>query len=127
MSHFFTDEVFAPLAKRLGTIDVERTYRQAIEVATDEGREMLRHELRAEGAPSTIGAHVRVLGVRGFVGATGIADRDPVSDDALEWEFGAMDGSTPPHRTFSFVADDMAAVAGTEAARRFSEQIVGAK
>lgn len=124
---FITDEVFAPLSKRLGSIDVEDTYRKAIHVAVDEGREMLRQELTAERAPSNLRGAIRVLGVQGLVGATGIPDRDPISDDALEWEFGAMDGSTPPHRTLSFVADDMAAVASGEAAQRFSQQIVGAK
>lgn len=127
MSHFFTDEVFAPLSKRLGSIDVERTFRQSIEIAVDEGREILREELRAEGAPREIAEHVRGLGVRGLVGATGIPDRDPVSDDALEWEYGAMDGSTPPHQTFRFAADDMASVAADDAAQRFARQIVGAK
>lgn len=126
MTAFIKDEVFAPLAKRLASINVEHTYRQAIEVAVDEGREMLRHELRAEGAPREIADHVRGLGVRGLTGATGIPDRDPASDDALEWEFGAMDGSTPPHRTFSFVADDMADMAAGEAATRFSKQIADA-
>lgn len=126
MTPFITDGVFGPLAKRLGKIDVAQVYRQGIEVAVDEGREILREELRAEGAPREIGEHIRVLGVRGFVGSTGIPDPDPVSDDALEWEYGAMDGSTPPHQTFAFVAQDMARVAAAEVASRVTRQIIGA-
>lgn len=121
-----TDGVFGPLATRLGKIDVERTYRQAIEVAVDEGAEMLRMELTAEGAPRELREAVKPLRVQGLQGAAGIPDSNPVSDDALEWEFGAMDGSTPPHATFRFVADDMAEFAAMEAADRFERQIVGA-
>jgi len=125
MAKFITDGVFGPLARRLNSIDVDRTYRQSLEVAADEGAEMLRMELQAEGAPREIAAAVRPFPVVGHVAAAGIRDENPVSDDALEWEYGAMDGSTPPHATFRFVADDMADVATEEAARRFSEQIVG--
>lgn len=121
-----TDGVFGPLSTRLGKIDVERTYRQAIEVAVDEGAEMLRMELDAEGASRDLRAAVKPMRVQGLTGMAGIPDSNPASDDALEWEYGAMDGSTPPHATFRFVADDMADFAAEDAARRFSEQIVGA-
>lgn len=126
MAKTVTDGVFGPLAARLGRIDVARTYRQAIEVAVDEGAEMLRMELDAERAPREIRDAVKPLRVQGMTGAAGILDSNPVSDDALEWELGAMDGSTPPHGTFRFVADDMADVAAEEAANRFTAQIVGA-
>lgn len=122
---YVTDEFAGPLASRLGQIDVERTYRQAIEVAADEGVEMLRMELHAEGAPPNIGRAVGVRRVQGLQGAAGILDRDPASDDALEWEYGAMDGSTPPHGTFRFVSEDMAAFASEDAAERFTKQIAG--
>lgn len=125
-SKTITDGVFGPLAARLGRIDVEKTYRQAIEIAVDEGAEMLRMELDAERAPRPLRDAVKPLRVQGLTGAAGIPDSNPVSDDALEWEYGAMDGSTPPRATFRFVADDMADVAAEEAANRFTAQIVGA-
>lgn len=122
---YVIDEFAGPLAKRLAAIDVERTYRQAIEIAADEGVEMLRMELEAEGAPSNIARSIHTLRLQGLQGGAGIRDSDPASDDALEWELGAMDGSTPPHGTFHFVSEDMADVASEEAAARFTNQIVG--
>lgn len=122
---FFTDGVFGPLASRLGQIDVEKTYRQAIEVASGDGVEYLRMELRADGAPRNVREAVKALRPQGLTGGAGIPDSNPASDDALEWELGAMDGSTPPHGTFRMVADDMADDAAAEAASRFSKQIVG--
>lgn len=122
---FITDEVFAPLASRLGKIDVEKTYREAIQVAAGDGVEYLRMELAAEGAPRNVREAVKVLKTQGLTGGAGIPDSNPASDDALEWEYGAMDGSTPPHGTFRMVSQDMADDASAEAATRFSKQIVG--
>lgn len=122
---FVNDGVFGPLAQRLGRIDVEKTYRQAIDIAADEGAEMLRMELHADGAPQNVRTAVKVMRTQGLVGAAGIVDSNPASDDALEWEFGSMNGHTPPHGTFRMVAEDMADVAAEEAATRFSKQIVG--
>jgi hypothetical protein len=125
MSQVFKDEVFAPLAKRLEQINVEQVFGTSMRVAGNEGRELLREQLRAEGAPAHIATKSRFLGVQGLTAAVGIPDTDPASDDALEWEYGSMDGSTPPHQTFSFVADDMAAIASDEAAERLSKKIAG--
>ena len=121
----FTDEVFGPMAKRLGSIDVEKTFREAIDVAAEDGVEYLRMELAADGAPRNVREAIKKLRTQGLAGGAGILDSNPTSDDALEWEYGAMDGSTPPHGTFRMVAEDMADDASAEAAQRFGRQIAG--
>lgn len=126
MGKHITDEFTRDLLRNLGSLNVERIYSQAIDVAVDEGAELLRLELAAERAPDHIARAIRTEHQRtGLTGAAGLRDSDPVTDDALEWELGALDGSAPPHGTFRFVADDMADIAAIEAARRFSAQIVG--
>lgn len=126
MSKFISDPIFGHLATRLGQIDVEATYRDAMRSAAEEGVEMLRIELDAEGAPEGIRQAIRPLTVTGLTGAAGIRDSDPASDDALEWEYGAMDHSTPPHGTFQMVSEDMADFASWEAGQLFSAQIADA-
>lgn len=128
MSGFVTDGVFGPLASRVRRIDVGKTFKQAMDVAADEGRETARIELHAEGAPLALRDAVHVLREPTGSLSRGIgvdSKNSSVADLAMDWEFGSADHSTPPHGTFRMISEEMSDDASEEAARRFAARVVG--
>jgi hypothetical protein len=123
MSKFFTDDAFAPLAKQLGTIDVDRTFRRGLDVGADIGVDLLREELMADGAPEHVIDAVHVLNERGLSRAVGVNASHPAAQDASDWEYGSPDHSVAAHGTFRLTSPDIAEAVAGETAEEFAFQL----
>jgi len=123
-----TDGVFGPLARRLTALDVQRTYKRAMAEAADEGREELRIELDAAGAPRSVRDAIHVLRepAASLTASVGVDWRDKeAAQAALDWEYGSADHTVAPHATFRMISEDMADHASALAAQEFARQVVG--
>lgn len=121
-----TDRFAAPLAKRLGSADVEDLIETAFDIAVEEGREFLRRELRAEGAPREVAEAVGLIPEERYLHATvGVPGDHPAAEAAADFEYGDFDHQQQPHGTFRAVQDDMADVAAGELAGNLARVIHG--
>jgi hypothetical protein len=121
-----TDRFAAPLAAQLGAIDVEDLIEAAYDIAVEEQREALRHELEAEGAPREVIDAVDIIPEERYMHATvGVAGDHPAADAAEDFEYGDVDNAQAPHGVFRYMSDDMALIAAEELASNISGAISG--
>lgn len=121
-----TDKFAAPLANRLGSIDVEDLIEDAYDIAVEETREMLRMELQAEGAPREVIEAVDIIPEERYMHATvGVPGDSDAADAAEDFEYGDFDHERSPHGVFRYMSDDMADIAAEELARGIEGAIHG--
>jgi hypothetical protein len=132
------EEPFAGLSSLLKTAarELDTHVKHSLNTAADEGREALRQDLMAMGAPGHIGKAVKTFSEGKHGRAIGVAENHTSSDDALEWEFGDGDhfkangpnGVEPagPNGTFRLTAPSIAEHAASELAARLQQAVVPA-
>ena len=121
-----TDHFAAPLARRLGSVDIEDLIEDAFDIAVDETREYLRRELDAEGAPREVIQAVALIPEERYMHATvGVPGDHPAADAAEDFEFGDVEHQQSPHGVFRAVQDDMADIAASELASNIEGAISG--
>lgn len=121
-----TDRFAAPLAARLGSIDVEDLIESAYDIAVEETREVLRMELQAEGAPREVIEAVDLIPESRYMHATvGVPGDHPAAEAAEDFEYGDVDHDQAPHGVFRYMSDDMAKIAAAELASNLTGAING--
>lgn len=121
-----TDRFAAPLAARLGSIDIEDLIEDAYDITVEEQREALRHELEAEGAPREVINAIDIIPEDRYMHATvGVPGDHPAADAAEDFEYGDVDNEQAPHGVFRYMSDDMALIASEELANNIAGAIRG--
>ena len=121
-----TDTFAGPLAKRLEALDVEDVIEDAYDIAVDEGREILRRELEAEGAPRAVIDAVQLIPEERYLHATvGVPGDHPAADAAEDFEYGDVDQQMSPAFVFRDTSQEMAAIATEEIVGTFKAALSG--
>lgn len=126
MAAFVTDKFATPLAKRLASLDIEDLIEAAYDFTLDESRDLLRGELRAEGAsPEVVKAVEPLWETRYMHASLGVPEDSPAAQEAEDFEYGSHDRSVMPHGVFRGMSQDMAAIAIAELARLIGASLRG--
>jgi len=119
------EEPFLDLSRSLNGVarDLDRTVREALDYAADDGREMIREEMRATQAPKELAGALRTFHEDRHTRAVGISERSPHHQAALDYEFGTADRS--PTATFRMMGPQLAEWAADDIAGAVEQAVTG--